>query len=133
MEFRVLGPLEVFADGQRLRLGGRKQRAVLAVLLLHANQVVPRERLIDDVWGEEPPAEVGASLRVYVARLRKLLAAGNGSGPTVETRPTGYILRIDPWALDLNRFRRLVASGQEALAAGRPSLAAEALITALEL
>lgn len=133
MEFRVLGPLEVFADGQRLPLGGRKQRAVLAVLLLNANQVVLRERLIDDVWGEEPPGEVGASIRVYVARLRKLLAAGNGSRPTLETRPNGYVLRIDPETLDLNQFRRLVASGQEALAAGRPSQAAEELMTALGL
>src|SRR5688572_10038290 len=96
MEFRVLGPLEVATAGRLLSLGGRKQRTVLALLLLHANELVPRERLIDAVWGDEPPAEAEASIRVYVARLRQLLAAGTNGRPILETNANGYILRVEP-------------------------------------
>jgi DNA-binding SARP family transcriptional activator len=74
VDFRVLGPLEVSAAGEPVALGGRKQRTVLALLLLNANELVPRERMIDALWGDDPPSEADASLRVYVARLRKLLA-----------------------------------------------------------
>jgi DNA-binding SARP family transcriptional activator len=116
MEFRVLGPLEVATAGRPLSLGGRKQRTVLALLLLHANELVPRERLIDAVWGDEPPAEAEASLRVYVARLRKLLAAGTNGRPILETNANGYILRVEPETVDLERFRRLVARGDFAQA-----------------
>jgi DNA-binding SARP family transcriptional activator len=112
VQFRVLGPLEVTAAGRPLALGGRKQRTVLALLLLNANELVPRERLIDAVWGEEPPAEAGASLRVYVARLRRLLGPDGNGGPSLETIANGYVLRVDPERVDLERFRRLVASGQ---------------------
>lgn len=133
MQFRVLGPLEVSAAGQPLPLGGRKQRAVLALLLLNANGLVPRERLIDALWGESPPAEADASLRVYVARLRKLLSSENGSQPKLETARSGYVLRIDPEALDLTRFRRLVASGEELLAGGRSEEASRELADALDL
>ena len=133
MEFRVLGPLEVSTAGQPLSLGGPKQRAVLALLLLNANAVVPRDRLIAEIWGHEPPPQVEASLRVYVARLRKLLATENGSRSIVETKPNGYVLRIEPEALDLNRFRALVASAETELAAGRPADAAAQLAEALGL
>jgi DNA-binding SARP family transcriptional activator/streptogramin lyase len=133
VEFRVLGPLEVSAAGRPLPLGGRKQRAVLALLLLDANRLVPRDRLISEVWGPEPPAQVEASLRVYVARLRKLLAAENSSRSILETRPNGYVLRVEPGTLDLDRFRQLVASGEAALAGGRPADAADALADALAL
>lgn len=133
MEFRVLGPLEVSAAGQSLPLGGPKQRAILALLVLRANTVVPRERLIDDVWGEEPPAEVDASLRVYVARLRKILAAGNGAAPSLESFRSGYLLRVAPDTIDLNRFESLLTSGEEALAAGRAAEASAKLSEALGL
>jgi DNA-binding SARP family transcriptional activator/streptogramin lyase len=126
VEFRVLGPLEVSAAGRPLSLGGRKQRTVLALLLLHANELVPRERLIDALWEEAPPAEAEASLRVYVARLRKLLAAATNGRPILETNANGYILRVEPETLDLERFRRLVAHGDfaEALELWRgPALA----------
>jgi DNA-binding SARP family transcriptional activator/streptogramin lyase len=112
VEFRVLGPLEVSAAGQPLALGGRKQRTVLALLLLNANELVTRERLIDAVWGEEPPAEAGASLRVYVARLRKVVGTGVDGGPSLEATANGYVLRIEPDDVDLQRFRRLVAKGR---------------------
>ena len=116
MEFRVLGPLEVSAAGRPLSLGGRKQRTVLAMLLLHANELVPRDRLIDALWGEEPPAEAEANLRVYIARLRKLLAAEANGRPSVETNANGYVLRVEPETVDLERFRRLVAHGDFAQA-----------------
>src|SRR5215211_4309266 len=77
VDFRLLGPFEVSVAGDRLPLGGPTQRAILARLVLSANDVVARERLIEDVWGNSPPAEVDASLRVYVARLRRLLANGD--------------------------------------------------------
>ena len=80
IDFRILGPLEVGEGEQRLPLGGQRQRALLALLLLHANEVVSRDRLIDEVWGEEPPATVDNAVQVYVSRLRKLLQSGNGGG-----------------------------------------------------
>jgi YVTN family beta-propeller protein len=116
VEFRVLGPLEVSAAGRPLSLGGRKQRTVLALLLLNANELVSRERLIDALWGEEPPAEAEANLRVYVARLRKLFAAEANGRPSVETSANGYVLRVEPETVDLERFRRLVAHGDFAQA-----------------
>ena len=78
MEFRILGEVEV-RDGERqLPLHGQRERALLAYLLLHANELVPSERLIVELWGESPPATVGAALHVYISRLRKLLG-DNGS------------------------------------------------------
>jgi DNA-binding response OmpR family regulator len=75
LEFRILGPIEVAAGGQPVALGGMKARALLAFLLLHRNELVVRERLVDELWGERPPRAVAAELRVYVAKLRK------GAGP----------------------------------------------------
>jgi DNA-binding SARP family transcriptional activator/streptogramin lyase len=116
VEFRVLGPLEVSAAGRPLPLGGRKQRTLLALLLLHPNELVPRDRLIDALWGEDPPAEADASLRVYVARLRKLLAVERNGRPSIDTSANGYVLRVDPETVDVERFRRLVARGDFAQA-----------------
>jgi len=73
MQFRLLGPVEVVDEGRPLVLGSAKQRALLAILLLHANEVVSRDRLIDELWGEQPPASAPHSLEVYVSRLRKAL------------------------------------------------------------
>ena len=86
MEFRLLGPLEVCEHGRSLALGGRKQRSLLAVLLLHANEVVATERLIDELWGESPPATAVKSVQVYVSRLRKQLGDGR-----LVTRSPGYV------------------------------------------
>ena len=131
MEFRILGPLEVTSCGERLPLGGPQQRALLALLLLHANQSVGRERLIDEIWGETPPRTAAVSLNGYVSKLRKLLTSG--SGAAVETRPDGYALRIEPEQLDVNQFEHLVARAREQKAAGRAREAEEALAAALEL
>jgi streptogramin lyase len=108
VEFRVLGPLEVCRDGEQLVLGGPKQRALLAILLLHANQVVPRGRLLTDVWGERAPG-TEHSLDVHISRLRKTLTSG-GEGNVLVRRSGGYLLRVDPRYGDVTRIR-LPASG----------------------
>ena len=99
MEFRILGPLEVEDEGRLLKLGGAQQRAVLALLVLHANDVVPRERLIDELWGGEPPDTARTALQVHVSQLRKLLGSDR-----IETRSPGYALHVEPGELDLERF-----------------------------
>jgi len=115
-------------DGAPLPLGGPKQRATLAELLLHAGEVVTRDHLVDAVWGEQPPGNAAASLQVYVHGLRRAL------GPErIETHGNGYRLRLDGDELDLHRFERLVERGARALAAGRPAEAADDLRTALAL
>src|SRR3954451_13457679 len=115
LEFRMLGPLDAVEDDRPLALGGAKQRGLLAVLLLHANQAVSSDRLIDELWGESPPATAGKIVQVYVSRLRKQFGDGR-----LLTRPSGYLLRVDPGELDLARFERLVAEAREedAVAAG---------------
>ena len=132
MEFGVLGPLEVREGGQVIPLGGAKQRALLAVLLLHANEVVSRVRLIDGLWGEKPPATAAHTVETYVSRLRRVLH-DVGSHDTLITRPPGYMLRIDPEELDLNRFENLMREGRRTLAEGNPQAAAERLRRALAL
>jgi YVTN family beta-propeller protein len=117
MDFRILGPLEVEDDGRLLKLGGAKQRALLAVLLLHANEVVSRDRLIDELWGGSPPETASTALQVHVSQLRKVLGHD-----LIETRSRGYLLHVGDGELDLDRFERLVRrTGGEppAEAAGR--------------
>ena len=109
LEFSLLGPLEVRRDGVRLELGPPKQRAVLALLLLNANRVVPTDRLIDELWGDAPPETVRAALQVYVAGLRKAL--GNGQS-TLRTQAPGYVLEVVPGALDRDRFDSLRAEAR---------------------
>lgn len=132
MEFRVLGALEVRAGGQAIPLGGAKQRALLAALLLQANEVVSRPRLIDGLWGEEPPATAAHTVETYVSRLRRVLHDA-GSHDALITRPPGYMLRINPPELDLNRFEDLSREGRWALAEGNPEVAAERFRQALAL
>jgi YVTN family beta-propeller protein len=104
LQFKLLGPLEASRDGVRIDLGPRKQRAVLALLLLNANRVVPTDRLIDDLWGDSPPDTARSALQVYVAGLRKALGR---DGEALRTRPPGYVLELEPGALDLDRFVEL--------------------------
>jgi predicted ATPase/DNA-binding SARP family transcriptional activator len=100
--FRLLGPVEVEQDGHVVAVGGRRQRALLAHLLLHANTVVPRDRLIDALWGERPPDTAANALQVAVHGLRKLLGADR-----IVTRGSGYLLRVETGELDLERFGAL--------------------------
>src|SRR5919206_4302823 len=102
MEFRILGPLEVRADGRAVALGGSKPRAVLAVLLMHPNQPVSAERLALALWGEEAPAGAVKTVQVHVSRLRKAL----GDSDALVTTPAGYVLRVGPDELDAQRFAR---------------------------
>ena len=132
MQFRLLGPVEVEDDGRPLVLGSAKQRALLAILLLHANEVVSRDRLIEDLWGEQPPASAPHSLEVYVSRLRKTLQPDGGERLLV-TRPGGYLLRLEPDQLDVTCFERLVEEGRRALAAGNYERASERFAEALAL
>ena len=113
MEFAVLGPVAVRHDGHELPLGGPKQRAVLAILLLRANEVVSRDRLIDRLWGERPPRTAAHTIDNYVSRLRKTLGDGR-----LSRRPPGYVLHVEPNELDLERFERLLADGSAQLAQG---------------
>src|SRR5262245_30525671 len=107
MEFRILGPLEVVEDGLALDVGGAKQRSLLAMLLLHANEVVSTDRLVDALWEDAPPRRAEKALQVYVSQLRKTL------GPErIETRGRGYLLRVDDGELDLARFERLAGEGR---------------------
>jgi DNA-binding SARP family transcriptional activator len=135
VEFRLLGPLEVRSEGERLPLGGGKQRALLAVLLLHANEVVSSDRLIDLLWGQEAPDTAAKALQVHVSKLRKGLQSANGEdfGRVLKTQSPGYVLEIDPDQLDLHRFERLADEGRRALDAGDPDEAAEKLEAALAL
>jgi predicted ATPase/DNA-binding SARP family transcriptional activator len=135
MDFRILGPLEALDEGRVVALGGSKQRALLALLLLHANETLTTDRLIDELWGERPPATAAKAVQVHISRLRKALAAGaaNGSDGLVVTREHGYELRLDPESLDAYRFERLLAEGRGQLEAGHPEHAASTLEEALSL
>jgi DNA-binding SARP family transcriptional activator/tetratricopeptide (TPR) repeat protein len=107
MEFRILGPLEVVADGKVLDLGGPKQRALLALLLLEANRVVSSDRLIEGLWEGKPPDTALKAIQVYVSQLRKVLGSER-----LETKAPGYRLHVAPDELDLGRFRRLHEEGK---------------------
>lgn len=136
LDFRILGPLEVWADGESLPIGGGKQRAALAVLILHADEPVSTDRLTDALWGERPPGTARTALQGYVAKLRRLLEPGRQkrtAGEVLVTSPAGYVLRLEEGALDRDRFEALAAQGCEALAAGRAGPAAELLRSALGL
>jgi DNA-binding SARP family transcriptional activator len=135
VRFRVLGPLEVGVGSRVLDLGGRRIRAVLALLLAGAGRVVSVAALVDGLWDGQAPADAEQTVRSYTSRLRKALlpAAGPDAGELLLTRPPGYLLRLDPDALDAARFERLAAAGRRALDAGRPADAAEQLAAALGL
>jgi DNA-binding SARP family transcriptional activator len=128
MEFRFLGPLEVWDERGEVSLAGPKPRALLALLLLHPNDVVPTDRLIDELWGEDSPEDAAAALRVNVSRLRKALPEN-----VLMTRSPGYVIRVDPDQLDLHYFERLVDEGRSLLARGLAADAAERLREALSL
>ena len=128
IEIRILGPLEVFCDGTPVGLGGPRQRALLTLLVTRPGTIVPRERLIDELWGEEPPESALNVLQTYVSHLRKVLPPD-----TLVTRPPGYSLQVEPHEVDLHRFEGLVADGRRALADGDAAAASLALRQALAL
>ena len=115
-QFRVLGPLEVAHDGAPVRLGGERQRALLALLLAHANALVTTERLIEHLFGGEPSPGAANAVHVAVSRLRRALRCGDEA--PLFTRPGGYVLSVAPDQLDAARFERLLEQGRQAAAAG---------------
>jgi YVTN family beta-propeller protein len=140
VDFRILGPLEVYDDNRRLSLGGRQQRALLALLLLHANETVPVDEIIDELWHSKPPPSATKSVHALVSRLRRTLegsaggaGAETGENGVVLTRSHGYVLRVAPGELDLHRFQSLLEEGRRALAADRPAEAANTIREALSL
>ncbi len=128
MEFRILGPLEVWDEGRPVRIGGAKERALLVVLLLHANESVSVDRLIDELWGARPPATAKKSVQVRVAGLRRALGDG-----MLLTHGGGYLIRLAADQLDLHGFERLVSDAGKVLADGDPGTAAAMLREALSL
>ena len=131
VEFRILGPVEVLADGQALALGGRRERAVLARLLLSANRVVTSEQLVDELWPDHAPKDGLHSLRVAISRLRKGLGA-LGAADVLVTQSPGYLLRVDDETFDLARFERLVVQGRQEMDRKEYRRAADSLREALE-
>jgi len=122
MDFRILGSLEVWDGERQLELGGQKRRAVLAFLLLHANEVVAADRLVDQLWGEKAPRNAAGALQTHVSRLRKELGA-----EVLARQAWGYVLRTEPGTLDLDRFELLTAEAENLPARERAEKLREAL------
>jgi DNA-binding SARP family transcriptional activator len=134
-EFRLLGPLEVWRAGEQLSVGGAKPRALLAVLLLHADHVVSSDQLIDALWGEHPPTSAANALQAHVSALRRALEPNRGTSDTdalLVTRAPGYLLRLAGYELDVVRFERLLTDARAAMPI-QPALATKRFREALNL
>ena len=128
MQVRILGPFQLEEGGRRITIGGLRQRAVLASLVLHANEVVPSEQLLVDLWGEDSPPSAANALQAAISRVRRALPPGR-----LITKAPGYSLRIFPEELDASQFEQLVSEGREALSAGAEAQASRTLSQALSL
>lgn len=128
MEFRLLGPVEVRDRGSVVPIAAGKERALLALLLLHANRTVTRERIIDGLWGEAAPSSARKMVQVYVSHLRKALPEQR-----LQTSAPGYVLKVERDEVDAERFERLAESGRRALASGDADVAVDHLRAALAL
>ena len=126
LEYRVLGPVQVLADGEPLLLGGTQQRALLAILVLNANRAVSTDQLIESLWPRKPPGRPQTAVQGYVSALRKLLGRD-----AIETVGGGYMLRASPDRLDLELFERLLSEAHAQLDAGDAGGAAETCRRAL--
>jgi len=126
LEFGILGPLEVRANGTLVHVGGPRQRALLGLLLCHPNQVVSRDQLFEELLGDQPAEQAEPILRVQISRLRHVLVGGDTEARLL-ARPPGYVLRVEPGELDLQVFEQRVAAGRVALARGDPAQAAALL------
>jgi SARP family transcriptional regulator, regulator of embCAB operon len=139
LTFRVLGPLEVLRDGEPCTPTAPKQRALLALLLLHANELLPTARIVDELWGYRPPRSAVAALQSYVTATRRTLSpgaagrAGTRRHPVLRTHPSGYVLHVRPDQLDLVEFRTLAARGRSGLAEGNCDQAGDLFRSALAL
>ena len=136
VQFRLLGPLEARDGERRVELGRPKQRVLLAVLLVHANHVVSLDRLVEELWGAEPPPQAAASLQTYVSNLRRALEPGRPArapSRVLVSQPPGYRLVVGAGDLDAARFAALAGEGHRLLEAGRPAAAAGVLREGLAL
>jgi DNA-binding SARP family transcriptional activator len=122
VDFRILGPLEVVDERGPVRLRAAKQRGLLAILLLHRNEVVSADRLIDELWGDRPPKTARKTLQMHVSHLRRVLPPG-----VLRTESPGYVLTVEPGELDLDRFEALVNQARSAAPATAARLLREAL------
>src|SRR5262245_65159374 len=113
MQVQVLGPFHLEDGGRRLAIGGVRQRAVLAALVLHANEVVPSEQLLVELWGEDSPPSAANALQAAISRLRRVLPPGR-----LVTAGPGYVLRVFPAELDVAQFEQFLSEGRDALTAG---------------
>ncbi|HVR32554.1 MAG TPA: AfsR/SARP family transcriptional regulator, partial [Acidimicrobiia bacterium] len=131
MDFRILGPLEVIdGQGASIRLPGGHGRSLLGILLLNAGRVISTDRLIDELWGEEPPPTATTALQGLVSRLRKALQPSDDGMPSViQTHPPGYLLAIEPHQLDSKRFRRALKEAADRPALQRSEILRQALDT----
>lgn len=129
MDFRLLGPFEVVEGGVAIPLGGRRQRAVLALLTIHAGEVLSTDRIVDEIWAGSPPPSAVRTVHAYVSRLRSVLyASGPGAGAElVVSRDPGYLLGVEKSQIDAFRFERAVAEASQRLATGDAEAAAEGL------
>src|SRR4051794_35441595 len=128
LRFRILGPLGVEQNGKALRLGGQQRQALLVVLLLHANEPVASDQLIDELWGDAPPGTAAKIIQNNVSQLRKLLPPG-----VLLPSGRGSLLRPEPAEVDAHEFQRLAAEGREALGRGDPATASATLREGLAL
>lgn len=133
MEFRILGPLEVVDQGRPVTLGGPKERVLLAILLLHANDVVPTDRLIEEIWAGEPPPSAVGTLQAHVSRLRRRLGENEAASSRVTSRGGGYVLAVEEGELEATRFEHLAHEGRAALDEGDVETARRLLGQALDL
>jgi DNA-binding SARP family transcriptional activator len=133
MEFRILGPLEVVAEHGPVRLGGSRQRVVLALLLVHAGQVIPLDRLIDAIWDDRPPPTASQQVRICVSALRRILATAGASPDVIGTTPSGYQLRADAGPIDARTFEEAVRQARAQIGVGDQAAAAARLRAALAL
>lgn len=140
LRYRLLGPVEIVRDGEPCTPSALKLRALLAVFLLHANEALAADRLIDELWRCAPPRSAAATLQAYISALRRILDPAHGRAgrhprqhPVLQTHPSGYLLAVKPGELDLHRFRALAALGRDRLADGRCGQAGEMFGRALVL
>jgi predicted ATPase/DNA-binding SARP family transcriptional activator len=136
MDFHILGPLQVWAEGRQIAIPAAKHRTILAILLLQANRVVSSQRLVQLLWGEDAPETAANTLQVHVSQLRNALEPGHRSGSpydVVVTQPPGYLLQLGPDELDLSRFKALVDNARVAKSHGEWQSAAKLLRSGLEL
>ena len=133
LQIDLLGPVEARVDGRLVALGGQRPRVLLAVLALKGGRIVTTERLIDELWGEDPPARARDSLQMHVSRLRKALSEAGADGGRLVNQADGYLLDVQPGECDVDRWQQSLGQAHRARAGGEPQAARERIEEALGL